>query len=231
MPLIIMERKAKVFHVEDYKIMRDGIRTMLSQYGDLIEYVGEAKIADELFAALASKQIDIVILDIFLDSMQGTTTVNGLEVCTRMRVEYPHVKIIAHSAYEDADRIAKILRAGASAFVSKRSGFDELIKAIKAIADGQRYVCAETRSRLQNLNTFLSGFENTLRGKDDLFSVREREVLQLMSEGLSSKQIAQMLFITERTVETHRRNMVEKAHVKNTVELMAFAAHLGLTKK
>jgi DNA-binding NarL/FixJ family response regulator len=154
-----------------------------------------------------------------------------MEICKLIKEQYPSIKILAHSVYDDADRVARIINAGALGFVSKKSGFDELLDAIKIVNSGQKYICIETSGRLKNLNKFLAGIESTLRGKDEIFSQREREILELLAQGKSSRETGDMLFITERTVETHRKNMLEKSNVKNTVELIAFASTLGLLRK
>ena len=224
-----MSGKIRVFHVEDYKIMRDGVKQLLSQDQE-IEVVGESKNGQELLSALEKTQVDVLIMDIYLDAMEDLKTLNGFQICSLLTVRYPSIKVVAHSVYDDADKVAGILNAGALGFVSKKSGFDELIKAVKMAAAGQRYICAETSGRLKNLNKFLLGMENTLRNKDEVFSQREREVLDLLAKGKSSREIADKLFITERTVETHRKNMLEKGRVKNTVELIAYASSLGLIK-
>ena len=219
----------KVFHVEDYKIMRDGIKQLLLLDPD-IEIVGEAKNSKDFFKALEITEIDVIILDIYLDAMEDLTTLNGFQVCRTVQEQYPHIKIVAHSVYDDADRVALILKAGALAFASKKSGFEELIRAIKTVMTGQRYICTETSGKLKNLNKFLLGIEDNLRSKDEIFSQREREVLNHLAKGKSSKEIAESLFITERTVESHRKNMIEKGKVKNTVELIAYASSLGIIK-
>lgn len=225
-----MVRKIRVFHVEDYKIMRDGVRHLLSQEND-IEVIGGARNGEEFLKELGSADIDVVILDLYLDAMEDVKALNGFQICRFIKEGYPDIKIVAHSAYEDADKVAAILKAGALGFVSKKSGFEELVRAVQVVSKGQQYICAETAGKLKNLNRFLMGIETTLRSKDELFSQREREVLDLLSKGRSSKAIADTLFITERTVETHRKNMIEKGQVKNTVELIAYAASLGLIKK
>lgn len=222
--------KIKVFHLEDYKIMRDGIRLLLSQDNE-IEIVGEGRRGEDLFKVLDSITIDVLILDIYLDAMEDLNTTNGFEICHILTEKYPHIKIVAHSVYDDADRVAKILKAGAMGFVSKKSGFEDLIQAIKVVYSGRKFLCFETSGKLKNLNKFLAGIEDTLKSKDEIFSQREREVLDLLSKGMSSKEIADSLFITERTVESHRKNMIEKGNSKNTVELIAYASALGLLKK
>lgn len=222
--------KIKVFHIEDYKIMRDGIRHLLS-LDPQVEIVGESRNGEAFLKVLELIEVDVLILDIYLDAMEDLNTLNGFQICRLVQEQYPHIRIIVHSVYDDADRVATIIRFGAVGFVSKKSGFDELIKAVKTVAKGQRYICVETAGKLKNLNQFLTGMESSLRAKDEIFSQREREVLNLLSQGKSSKEIADKLFITERTVESHRKNMIQKGKVKNTVELVAYAASLGIIRK
>jgi DNA-binding NarL/FixJ family response regulator len=222
--------KIRVFHVEDYKIMRDGIKNLLSSDPE-IEWVGEASDGEEFLSAVKKVDINVLILDIYLDAMEDLKTMNGFQICNYLRQHYPKIRIVAHSVYDDADRVATILKAGAMGFVSKKSGFEELIRAIKVVFKGQKHICTETAGKLKNLNKFLLGLENNLKSKEELFSQREREVLELLSQGRSSREIAESLFIAERTVESHRKNMIAKGQVKNTVELIAYASSLGLIRK
>jgi DNA-binding NarL/FixJ family response regulator len=223
-----MAGKIKVFHVEDYKIMRDGISILLGQHEE-IDLVGGSQDGEGLLSILKTREIDIVILDIYLDSMGEFDTKNGFEICQLVKQQFPHVEVIIHSTYEDADRIAKSLQAGAKGYVSKKSGFDQLLEAIKVVHAGKVFTCTHICSKLKNLNNFLKGLEK-LKGKEEIFSERERQVLVELAMGKSSKQIADDLFITERTVESHRKNMIEKADVKNAVELIAYASSIGLLK-
>ncbi|SKC58164.1 response regulator [Ohtaekwangia koreensis] len=224
-----MTQKIKVFHLEDYKIIRDGIRFLLG-HDESIEVVGEAKLGEELLNVIDKTDIDVLLLDIYLDGMQDVRTIDGFEVCDIVQKKHPKIKIVAHSVYDDADRVAKIMKAGAMGFVSKKAGYEELIQAIKVVYSGKKYICAETSRKLKNINKFLAGIEDTLRGEDEFFSKREREVLELMAKGHSSRIIAENLFITEKTVESHRKNMIQKAKVKNTAELIAYASARGFLK-
>ena len=224
-----MNHKIRVFHLEDYKIMRDGIRFLLSQDSNIM-MVGEARQGEELIKMLPSLSIDILLLDIYLDGMEDSRTMDGFTICEYVHKHYPSIKVIAHSVYDDADRVARIMNAGAMGFVSKKAGYEELVKAIRTVDTGKKYICTETSKKLKNLNEFLEGIVDTLRGEKDLFSSREREVLDLLGKGCSTKDIARQLFITEKTVETHRKNMAGKARVKNTAELVAFAAARGFLK-
>jgi DNA-binding NarL/FixJ family response regulator len=223
-------RRIKVFHVEDYKILRDGIKHLLLLDFD-IEIVGEAKNGEDFFQALDASDIDVLILDLYLEGIEDLTTFNGFQICRIVQEKYPHIKIIAHSVFDDAERVASIMRSGALGFVSKRSGFEELVRAIKTVCTGSWYICPKTAAKLRNLNESLLVMDNRLQANDGMFSARELEVLELLSNGKSSTEIAVSLVITERIVESHRRNMIEKGKVKNTVELIAFASSLGVIKK
>jgi DNA-binding NarL/FixJ family response regulator len=225
-----MPKRIKVFHLEDYQIIRDGVRLLLSQ-DEKINFVGDAQEAAEMFKVLESREVDVLLLDIYLDGMKEIRTIDGFEVCKILKVKYPTIRVIAHSVYDDADRVARIMNSGALGFVSKKAGYEELIEAIKIVHSGEKYICRETSKRLKNLNEFLSGIEDTLKSKDEFFSRREKEVLELLSKGLSSREISKRLFITEKTVESHRKHLVEKAEVKNTVELIAYASARGLIHK
>src|SRR5687768_7769613 len=116
-----MPKRIKLFHLEDYKIIRDGIRFLLSQDPG-INIVGEAQQGDQLMRATDSLPIDVLLLDIYLDSMENLQTPDGFEICKKLQKSAPHIKIIAHSVYDDADRVAKIMKAGALGFVSKKAG-------------------------------------------------------------------------------------------------------------
>jgi len=224
-----MSGKIKVFHLEDYKIMRDGIRHLLSADNE-IEMVGEAKTSDELFNMLEKTNVDVLLMDLYLDGMNDIRTADGFEICRILQKKYPQIRIVAHSIYDDADRVAQIMKAGATAFMSKKAGYEELIVAIKSAYAGKKYICNETAGKLKNLTAFLAGIVDTLKSEQGFLSAREKSVLHLLAKGYSSREIAKTLFITEKTVETHRRNMARKAGVKNTVELVAYASAKGLLK-
>lgn len=224
-----MSEKIKVFHLEDYTIIRDGIRMLLLQDPD-IKLVGEANNGPEFFRVLPHTEVDILLLDIYLDGMEDVKAIDGFDICERVKTEAPNVKVIAHSVYDDADRVARIMKAGAKGFVSKKAGYAELIHALKVVHSGDKYICSETAKRLKNLNRFLAGIEDTLEGTHEFFSKREKEVLGLLARGFSSRDISKRLFITEKTVESHRKNLVQKAKVKNTNELIAYAAVRGFLK-
>lgn len=224
-----MTDRINVFHLEDYKIMRDGIKFLLSQ-DPLIAVVGGARNGNELMEILPHLDIDVLLLDLYLDGMEDIRSMDGFAICEFVQKNFPDIRIVAHSVYHDTDRVARIMKAGAMAFVSKKAGYEELVQAIKLVHSGKRYICKETSKKLRNIDEFLDGIVDTLRGEKDFFSQREKEVLELLGRGYSTKDIAKALFITEKTVESHRKNMVDKAKVKNTAELVAFASARGFLK-
>jgi DNA-binding NarL/FixJ family response regulator len=224
-----MPKRIRVFQVEDYQIMRDGVGLLLAQDPEL-EVAGGTKNGEELLRALETVKFDVLILDLYLDAMEDLKTMNGFQICRHMTKKNSKIKILAHSVFDDADRVAEIFKAGALGFVSKKSGAQALIQGVKAVSRGEKYICPETAAKLKNIDQFLDGVEN-LKSKFETFSHREREVLDLLATGQTSKNIANQLFITERTVETHRKNMLQKAKVKNTVELITYSYALGLVKK
>jgi DNA-binding NarL/FixJ family response regulator len=221
--------RIRIYHIEDYKIMRDGIKFLLSQDEELV-IAGSSNEPLLFFEYLKTNEIDVLVLDIFLDSMDEIKTLNGFDICAKVREEFPHVKVLAHSVYSDAEKVAKMINAGASGFVSKKAGYEELIFAIKRVYAGHRYISTEAAKNLKNLNRFLAGMEETLKTENEFLTSREMEVLELLAKGYSTREIASTLFITEKTVETHRKNMVEKVRVKNTVELVAYAVGRGFLK-
>ncbi|PQJ09074.1 hypothetical protein CJD36_021085 [Flavipsychrobacter stenotrophus] len=218
-----------IYNLEDYKIIRDGIKYLLTQEPDF-KWIGDSRDVDDLYAALDSQNIDIVLLDIYLDGMQDVKTSNGFEICRYITNNYPSVKVIAHSMYDDSDKVVKMFAAGAKGFVSKRTGYDYLIKGIRTVYDGGIFICSESGKNLKNVSDYINGQAIELKAINEFFSKREKEVLELMAKGFLSKDIAKELFITEKTVESHRRNMVQKAKVKNTMELISLAISRGIIK-
>jgi len=121
-----MTGRIKVFHLEDYKIMRDGIKFLLSQ-DPQITVVGEARNGDELIEMLPHLDVDILLLDLYLDGLEDVRSMDGFAISEYIQKNFPDIKIVAHSVYNDADRVARIMNSGAMAFVSKKAGYEELV--------------------------------------------------------------------------------------------------------
>lgn len=209
--------------------MRDGVSYILSQY-DHIDLIGGDKDVNKFIEAATNNKIDVLLLDIYLDGMKDFKVPDGFEICEMVAKKFPGTKVVVHTMYDDADTVSRMITVGALGFVSKKSGYLELIEAIEKVNMGKRFICSETSKNLKNLNEFLEGAQPTLKPEHQLFSNREKEVLALLAGGFSTRDIAAKLFITEKTVETHRKNMVDKAKVKNTVQLVTYAIKRGLLK-
>lgn len=218
-----------IYNLEDYKIIRDGIKYLVSQESGF-RWVGDSNDPEHLFQTLSKDHVDVLILDIYLDGMQEVKILDGFEICRYVRGKYPQTHVLAHSMYDDSDKVIKMLDAGATGYISKRSGYEYLLEGIRTVAANGTYICKEVARNFKNAQDFIAGRTQELKPKHEFFSRREKEVLELMAKGFSSKDIAKQLFITEKTVESHRRNMVQKAKVRNTMELISMAINRGIIK-
>lgn len=205
-----MNEKIKIYLADDHKILRESLNILLSQEED-IEVVGEAEDGLSVEEGLRKAKVDILILDISMPKR------SGLDVSKNVVRQYPELKIIFLTMHKSEEILAEAFESGAKGYVLKENAFEELIKAIHTVNDGKVYVSSELAPTL--LHGFLS---NERRGND--LSVREREILKLLAEGYSNKEISDMLVISIKTVETHRANIMRKNNFKNITELVLYAA-------
>jgi len=210
--------KIKVLLVDDHQIVRDGIFALLIKEHD-IEIVGEASNGDELFEKLKFIKPDIIILDISLPKM------SGIEIAGILKKDYPELRIIVFSSYTDEETIFKSIRAGAKGFLPKDSMREDLVEAIKKVYQGFEYLSEKIP------NTIIMDYIKNSGSKDDKYNntklgnltKRERQVLKLIADGLSYKEVGAELFISVRTVETHKNNILQKLELKSTIDLVKFA--------
>lgn len=205
-----MSHKIRIYLADDHKILRESLNILLSQEED-IEVAGEAEDGLAVEEGLRKVAADLLILDISMPKR------SGLDVAKNLSKDYPDLKIIFLTMHKSEEVIAEAFESGARGYVLKENAFDELIKAIHTVMDGKVYVSTELSPTL--LHGFLS---NERRGSD--LSVREREILKLLAEGYSNKEISDMLVISVKTVETHRANIMRKNNFKNITELVLYAA-------
>lgn len=215
-----MNEKIRVSYIEDHKVIREGVNFLLSQYPSIHMIESEFDFGNSRF--ISDNKIDIFILDLQLNLVKNKKVLNGFEVCEVLTQNHPTVKIIAHSMYDDVDNVNRIFDKGAVAFVSKKSGHDELLNAIKQLSEGKKYICREIIRKTKNSARFIQGKDEFLKGNNELFSKAEKSVLEKIARGFSTKQIAQQLGISEKTVETHRKHLFDKTKVKNVAELIAY---------
>lgn len=214
-----MERKRhKVLLVDDHTLFRNGLRGLLQSEG-IAEVVGEASDGEEFLAMLPGSDAEVVLLDIDMPRMGGT------EAAARALGIHPSLKIITLSMHGDEHYYFSMVSAGVKGFLLKSSEISEVAAAIDTVARGGTYFSQEL---LQGLVGIL---KTTPRGEEpDSLSERELEILLLICRGLSNQEIADRLFISKRTVDKHRANIMDKTDTKNTANLVVFAIKNGLVE-
>jgi DNA-binding NarL/FixJ family response regulator len=210
----------KLIIVDDHQIVRDGIKAMfLVSKG--IKIIGEAADYDSLMRLLTKQTPDIIILDI---SLPGKS---GVEITHELKKKNEEIKILILSANTDEESIIEAIKAGANGFLPKDTSKEEFISAINLVFNNEDYFGEKLskiiyKSYVQHVKT--KPEHNTC------LSEREIEIVKLLADGLSSKEIADILFISPRTVETHKNNIISKLNLKNNVELVKYAIKHGIVK-
>jgi two-component system NarL family response regulator len=207
----------RVLLVDDHELMRQGLRSILEREND-VNVVGEAasgRAAIELARTLAP---DVVVMDVAMQDQ------NGIEATRQIRAACPNVKVLALSSHSDARYVTAMLEAGACGYVLKANAYDDLRRALDAARRGRSYLCADVTESVVGASLRGAGATPVAQ-----LSGREREVLQLLAEGLSSPEISQRLFIATSTVETHRRNIMRRLGIHSVADLTKYAIREGLT--
>lgn len=209
---------------DDHQIIRDGLKALLKEE-DTIQVIGEASNGDELVKMLPTLTPDVVLMDMNMPMK------DGFETTKFIKENYPDVKVLVLTMLNHESYINKMMDLGAFGYVLKSAGKDELCTAIKLVANGTPYICAEVAlellKKVQNPVAFAANTSQPAKGMKDL-SKREVEVLGLISEGFTNAEIADKLFTSKRTIETHRQNLLEKTQTKNTATLIKYALLRGL---
>jgi two-component system, NarL family, response regulator NreC len=211
---------SRILLVDDHEIMREGMCALLKRLPD-IEIVGQA--SDGRSGINMAKEFapDIVIMDI------GMPNLNGIEATRQLLADNPRVKVMALSTHSDGSIVAKMLKAGASGYMLKESAFSELMEGIAAMMEGKTYLCSKiAKVVFSDYVTMLSSPQ--WPGGDGLTS-RENEVLQLVAEGKTSKEISQALNVSVKTVDSHREHIMEKLSIHNVAGLTKYAVREGIT--
>jgi len=209
----------QVFIVDDHKMVIEGLMLMLATL-DNIKVIGTATSGEEAIEMIPKTQTDVVLLDI---NMQG---INGVETCKTLLRKQPNLKIIALSMHKESSLIKLMLSNGARGYVLKNAGQQEVVRAIEVVSNGKMYL-DETVNDIV-LNSVANGRERKKQNPFPSISRREKEVLNLILKEHTTQEIADKLFISFGTVETHRRNMLVKLGAKNTAGLVRIAIEYGL---
>jgi two-component system response regulator NreC len=214
--------KTKIVLADDHEIMRNGLRVLLEKSGEHT-VVGEAETGRQALKLTRDLKPDIVVMDI------GMPDLNGIEATRQLKSEFPDVSVVALSMHTDRRFVTGMLEAGASAYVLKSSAFKEVAEAIRMVQVGRIYTSPKvTDMVMEDYIRKLAKPEQAAAPKP-LLTPREREVLQLLAEGKSSKEIADILNISVSTVDTHRQRVMEKLDLHSVAELTKYAIREGLT--
>lgn len=206
-----MSEKIKIIIADDHAMFRDGLKALLNKE-KLIEVCGDSDNELDIMKLVKEQSPNVVLMDIDM----GAT--NGIVLTKQIRTQYSAVNVLAISMHGDQEYVIKMLEAGAMGYILKNSGKEEMLSAIKCIANGETYLSQEV-SKCLMLNALHKSKPNT----DIRLTKREIEVLQLITQEFSNAEIANKLFVSTRTIDTHRRNLMEKLDVKNTAGLVRYA--------
>jgi two-component system response regulator NreC len=206
----------RVLIVDDHAVLRAGLRLLIDLEDDM-ETVGEAGNVREAIFEARSSNPDLVLMDVV---MPGES---GLEGVPKLLHEHPNVKVLVLSMQDDPRYVREAFAAGASGYVLKEAADAQVVSAIREVADGGRYVHPELGARL-----VMADAEAERRADEDPLSEREREVLRLLARGYTNQEIAEQLFISVRTAETHRAHVMQKLRLGSRAELVSYAIANGL---
>jgi DNA-binding NarL/FixJ family response regulator len=213
-------KQTRVLLADDHKLMRAGLRMIVDQHPEFT-VVGEADDGRQAVSLAETLKPDVVVMDI------GMPRLNGIEAAAQIAETHPEIGIVMLSMHSDEGYVLRALKAGARAYLLKDSAELDLIRAITAVIDGKSFFSpAVSKVLLQDYMRKLSrsGAEDSF----DLLSPREREILQLVAEGNSSKEVAVLLNLSVHTVETHRANIMQKLGLRGIPELILYAVRKGL---
>ena len=213
----------RIIIADDHQMFIDGLKLIIKSFEN-VEVVGEAlsgehvlELLEKLPAGKAGSAAEMVILDINMPGM------GGIETAKEIRKKFPEVKVLMVTMYKQKEFITQLVAAGVSGYILKNTGADELYNAIRVIHEGGEFFGEEITHEI------LHGMRHHATIPEaPQFSKREQEILKLLAEELTSQEIADKLFISFNTVESHRRNMLMKARVKNTAGLIRYGMHVGL---
>lgn len=213
--------RIRIVLADDHTIVRNGLRLLLEQQSDF-QVVGEAPDGREVVRLVESEKPDVVIMDI------GMPNLNGIEAARRITNTLPRTAVVVLSMHSDESYVVRALKAGIRAYLLKDSAQNDLIHAIRTVFEGRSFFSPKIRRMLRE--DFIRRLEEReVEDSYDLLTGREREVLQLVAEGKSNKEVAQMLNLSLFTVETHRAHILQKLNLHSVPELILYAVRKGIT--
>jgi two-component system response regulator NreC len=210
-----MKKKIRILLADDHKMVRQGFRLILESQDDM-EVVGETGNGREAVELAKSLKPDVVVMDVTMPEL------NGIEATRRIREILPCIKVLALSVHRDSVYVREIVRAGAEGYLLKESADTDLLAAVRIVVDGNTYLSPEVAGAI--LKDYRKHATNPL----DLLTSREREILQLIAEGKTNKEIATLLTLSVYTVDGHRTRIMDKLGVHSVGEVVRFALRSGI---
>jgi DNA-binding NarL/FixJ family response regulator len=210
-----------VFLADDHRLVREGFRLLLQTQSDIL-VIGEAGTGRDAVRQVASLKPDVVLMDIAMPEL------NGLEATQEICEAFPSTKVIILSMYSTSQHIFRAIKSGARGYILKESAGDDLISAVRAVHRGQVFLCKEISESV--VHDYVSSRDMAEeRGPLAKLNDRERQILQLLVEGASNSRIAELLFLSPKTVETYRSHLMKKLGINDLPALVKFAIQQGLT--
>lgn len=203
-----MNTTKKIFIVDDHQMVIDGLKLLIGNDSGF-KIIGESNDPAKVSDMLANMQVDILLTDISMPGM------SGVELTRIINKQYPDIKILALSMFGDANVVTEMIDAGISGFILKNTGRQELMEALEKVAAGQHYYAPDITHQL------VKSLKENKEGNH--LTDREVEIIRMIEKEFSNKQIADMLFISERTIETHRKNIFRKTNTQTVVGLLKYA--------
>ncbi|MGA7241131.1 MAG: response regulator transcription factor [Bryobacteraceae bacterium] len=208
-------KRIRILLADDHAVVRQGFKMILAEQPDM-EIVGEAGNGREALALAESLKPDIVVMDVAMPEL------NGIEATRRMGESVPHARVVALSMHKDSVYVREILRAGARGYLLKDSVAGDLVSAVRSVARGEGYISPQVS------NAVLDDYRRHVTNPIDTLTSREREVLQMLAEGKTNKEIAVILNLSVYTVDAHRGRIMEKLNLHSINEMVRFAVRNGL---
>lgn len=212
----MLSRKIRVLLADDHRILRQGVRMLIDSQKDM-EVVGEAKTGREAIEEARRLKPDVVVMDVSMPEL------NGIEGTRHICDEMKHTRVLALSMHKDAVYVREILRAGARGYLLKDSEDDDLVRAIRCLQRGEAFLSPAISDAV------LSDYRKHVSNPVDLLTSREREILTMVADGKTNKEIANALNLSVYTVESHRGSVMEKLNLHNAGDIVRFALRNGLT--
>lgn len=211
----------KVMIVDDHTLVREGLMALLKRYDDIV-VIGEAADGLEAIDKAARLKPEVVLMDIAMPGL------GGLEATIDIKRMHPHIKILVLSQYDDKEYLSRFFKAGASGYILKKAMGAELINAIRAVAKGESYLYSSITSQI--IEGYLRGEAKEESNPYELLTDREKQVLKLIAEGLTHKEIAETLGISTKTAVAHQSHISEKLDMHSKAEFIKFAISQGIIK-